>query len=109
MGIITAYDDESKCITVEYGGVAVVYDEATAEDLILAYACTVHKSQGSEYPVIIMPITTFHYFMLERNLLYTGVTRAKDYLFLCATKKALYMGIHNVNIKQRISRLAQKI
>ena len=109
VGIITAYDDESKCITVEYGGVAVVYDEATAEDLILAYACTVHKSQGSEYPVIIMPITTFHYFMLERNLLYTGVTRAKDYLFLCATKKALYMGIHNVNIKQRISRLAQKI
>lgn len=109
VGIITAYDDELKCITVEYGGVAVVYDEATAEDLILAYACTVHKSQGSEYPVIIMPITTFHYFMLERNLLYTGVTRAKDYLFLCATKKAIYMGIHNVNIKQRISRLAQKI
>jgi ATP-dependent exoDNAse (exonuclease V), alpha subunit - helicase superfamily I member len=55
------------------------------------------------------PITTFHYFMLERNLLYTGVTRAKDYLLLCATKKAIYMGIHNVNIKQRISRLSEKI
>jgi helicase, putative, RecD/TraA family len=109
VGIITSYDEENKTMMVDYSGVGVEYDDTTSEDLTLAYACTVHKSQGSEYPVVIMPIVTQHYFMLERNLLYTGVTRAKEYLILCATPKAINCGIRNVNIRHRVSRLALKI
>ena len=94
---------------VSFGDMSVEYNDTNSDDLVLAYACTVHKSQGSEYPVIIMPIVTQHYFMLERNLLYTGVTRAKEFLILCASPKAINCGIRNVNIKHRISRLKVKL
>lgn len=109
VGIITSYDEENKTMMVSFGDMSVEYNDTNSDDLVLAYACTVHKSQGSEYPVIIMPIVTQHYFMLERNLLYTGVTRAKEYLILCASPKAINCGIRNVNIKHRISRLKIKL
>lgn len=109
IGMIIEYDDENKTITVNYGDTNVIYDDISADDLVLAYACTIHKSQGSEYPVVILPVSTQHFFMLERNLLYTGVTRAKDYLFMSVDYKAMGMGIHKVNVKKRTSRLYDKI
>ena len=109
IGMIIEYDDENKTITVNFGDTNVIYDDISADDLVLAYACTIHKAQGSEYPVVILPVSTQHFFMLERNLLYTGVTRAKDYLFMSVDYKAMGMGIHKVNVKKRTSRLYDKI
>lgn len=109
IGFIESYDDENKTIIVDFNGFTVIYDDAAADDLVLAYACTIHKSQGSEYPVVILPVSTQHFFMLERNLLYTGVTRAKDYLFMVTDYKAMGMGISKVNVKKRTSRLDIKL
>ena len=109
IGIIESYDDENKTITVDYNGFAIIYDDVSADDLVLAYACTIHKSQGSEYPVVILPVSTQHFFMLERNLLYTGVTRAKEYLFMITDYKAMGMGISKVNVRKRTSRLNVKL
>ena len=105
IGIIEDYDDENKTITVDFNSASIIYDETAADDLVLAYACTIHKSQGSEYPVVILPISTQHFFMLERNLLYTAVTRAKEYLFMVIDYKAMGMGISKVNVKKRTSLL----
>lgn len=109
MGMIEEYDDENKTILVNFGSFSVIYDDEAADDLVLAYACTIHKSQGSEYPVVILPISTQHFFMLERNLLYTGVTRAKDYLFMITDYKAMGIGVSKVNVKKRVSRLSEKL
>lgn len=109
IGIIESYDDENKNIIVDFNGYSIIYDDVAADDLVLAYACTIHKSQGSEYPVVILPVSTQHFFMLERNLLYTGVTRAKEYLFMITDYKAMGMGISKVNVKKRTSRLDFKL
>ncbi|HAW71980.1 MAG TPA: ATP-dependent RecD-like DNA helicase, partial [Firmicutes bacterium] len=72
-------------------------------------AVSVHKSQGSEYPVVVMPVTTQHYIMLQRNLLYTAITRAKKMVVLVGTKKALFMSIKNNRIEDRRSLLAFRL
>jgi len=74
---------------------------------ILAYAVTVHKSQGSEYKVVIAPLTTQHYMMLQRNLLYTCVTRAKKIMILVGTKKAVFLAVKNNKITKRNTRLGE--
>ena len=76
---------------------------------MLAYAATIHKSQGSEYPVVVMPILMTHYVMLQRNLVYTGVTRAKKLLVIVGTKKALSMAVRNTSIDKRNTLLARRI
>ena len=76
---------------------------------MLAYAATIHKSQGSEYPVVVMPILMTHYVMLQRNLVYTGVTRAKKLLVIVGTKKALSMAVRNTSIDKRNTLLAKRI
>jgi exodeoxyribonuclease V alpha subunit len=77
--------------------------------LTLAYASTVHKSQGSEFPLVFMPLTSQHYIMLQRNLLYTGMTRAKKRLVLVADKKSIKRAVENDVIKKRFSMLADRI
>jgi exodeoxyribonuclease V alpha subunit len=76
---------------------------------VLSYAISVHKSQGNEYPVIILPITTQHYLMLQRNLLYTAVTRAKKMVVLIGTKKAISIAVRNNRIEERHSLLSRRI
>ena len=76
---------------------------------MLAYATTVHKSQGNEYPVVIMPITTQHFLMLQRNLLYTAVTRAKKMVVLIGTKKAVAIAVKNNKIDERNSLLGERL
>ena len=76
---------------------------------MLAYATTIHKSQGSEYPIVVMPVLMTHYVMLQRNLIYTGVTRAKKILVIVGTKKALAMAVRNVTVDKRNTLLAERL
>ena len=87
----------------------VIYQGQEIEELSLSYALSVHKSQGGEFPVVIMPITTQHYVMLQRNLLYTAVTRAKKMLVLVGTKQALAISIKNNKAQKRYGHLCERI
>ena len=78
---------EDRELSVQFDERLVVYDVAELDELVLAYATTIHKSQGSEYPIVVMPVLMTHYVMLQRNLIYTGVTRAKKALVLVSSKK----------------------
>ena len=77
--------------------------------MVLAYATTIHKSQGSEYPIVVMPVLMTHYVMLQRNLVYTGVTRAKKILVIVGTKKALAIAVRNVTVDKRNTMLAERL
>ncbi len=79
----------------------IIYDFSELDELMLAYAVTVHKSQGSEYPIVVMPVTMSHYIMLKRNLIYTGITRAKNLCVLLGQKQALYLGINTIDTTKR--------
>lgn len=93
-------------IEVDYSGVLVHYSNDELDEINLASAITIHKSQGSEFPVVIMPILTEHFMMLKRNLLYTGATRAKKMLILVAQQKAVKMAVKNNQVLERYSKLA---
>ena len=109
MGRITAIDTERGEVTVTYEGRPVPYDYPELDEIALAYAISVHKSQGSEYPAVIMPILTQHYILLQRNLIYTAVTRGKRLVIMVGTKKALAMGVNNNKIMHRYTNLAEMI
>ena len=85
------------------------YTFAELAELSLAYAISVHKSQGSEYPAVVIPIMTQHYIMLQRNLLYTAVTRAQQRVVLVGTTKALAIALHNDKPRRRLSGLAVRL
>ena len=89
IGTICKVDTEERELTVDFDGRKVVYDVTELDELSLAYAVTIHKAQGSEYPIVVMPFTMSHFVMLQRNLLYTGVTRAKKILVLIGERKAI--------------------
>ena len=108
LGFIRQIDEAEQEMVVAFDKM-VSYDFSDLDELILAYAITVHKSQGSEYPVVIMPLTTQHYVMLQRNLLYTAVTRAKELIVLIGTKKALAIAIKNNRVVQRNTKLARRL
>jgi len=87
----------------------VIYDYADLDELTLAYAVSVHKSQGSEYPVVVMPVLIQHYMLLQRNLIYTGVTRGRELVILVGTKKALAIGVRNNKTHKRFTRLKERL
>jgi len=109
IGAISKIDVEERTLEVVFDGRAVPYDIGETDELVLAYACTIHKSQGSEYPIVVMPLTMSHYVMLERNLLYTGITRAKKILVLLGEKRAIAMAVKNNNVMRRNTRLAARL
>lgn len=109
IGTISFLNLEDQELAVTFDGREVNYDFSDLDDLVLAYAISVHKAQGSEYPVIIIPVMTQHYLMLQRNLLYTAVTRAKKLVILIGTKKALAIAIKNNKVQQRYSHLADRL
>jgi exodeoxyribonuclease V alpha subunit len=97
-------------LTIKMDDLRVIqYDFSEADELVLAYAITVHKSQGSEFPAIVMPIITQHYIMLQRNLIYTGITRAMQLCVLIGNQKAIRIGLNNNQYMQRNSRLSDRI
>lgn len=109
MGQIILVDNEAKRFTVQFDIGVVEYQQQEADQLLLAYAVTVHKSQGSEFPVVIMPLLSQHYVMLQRNLLYTGMTRAKKLLILVGSRRALATAVNNNTPMQRQTMLANRL
>ncbi len=108
IGRIVEIDLEYQTVKVAFDHL-VSYDFTEMDELVLAYAISVHKSQGSEHKAVVMPITTQHYVMLQRNLLYTAVTRAKELLVLVGTKKALTLAVKNNRVMERHSWLSQRL
>lgn len=105
IGVITLINNNDQRLDVEFGNRLVQFEFSELDDVALAYAITVHKSQGSEYPCVIMPITTSQYVMLQRNLLYTAVTRASQMMILIGSRQALMMAINNKKSKRRYTSL----
>ncbi len=101
IGRVTGMDILQQTLTVSIDGAPVVYDFLEADELVHAFAISVHKSQGAEYPCVVMPVATQHYLMLQRNLLYTAVTRAKKVVILVGTRKAIRIAVQNNKTTQR--------
>jgi exodeoxyribonuclease V alpha subunit len=108
IGHINLIDLKDQKVIVDFD-MPVTYEFSELDEMVLAYATTVHKSQGSEFPVVIMPIVTQHYIMLQRNLLYTALTRARELMILIGTKKALGMAVRNNQVQERNTRLAERL
>lgn len=108
-GVVCAVNKEDRELEVDYDGRKVSYDTDDMDELVLAYAATIHKSQGSEYPIVVMPVTMGHYVMLQRNLLYTGVTRAKNIIVLVGDRRAVAHAIRNETTTSRNTLLAERI
>jgi exodeoxyribonuclease V alpha subunit len=109
IGKISFVDKKKEELTVNYYGRDVAYDFSELEELTLAYAISVHKSQGSEYIAVIVPIMTQHFALLQRNLLYTAITRGKKLVVLIGTKKALAIALKNDKPRKRLSGLAKRL
>jgi exodeoxyribonuclease V alpha subunit len=109
IGRIVAIDRELQEVVIDFDGRQVSYEFPELDELTLAYAISVHKSQGSEYPVVVMPILTQHFMLLQRNLLYTGITRGKRLVILIGTKKALAIAIKNNTPQKRYTMLKERL
>jgi exodeoxyribonuclease V alpha subunit len=107
LGFISAIDMEEAELLVDFDGRAVSYPFGEFDELTPAFATTIHKSQGSEYPAVVIPILTQHYTMLQRNLLYTGITRGKQLVVLIGQQKAIAMAVRNRQGRRRWSRLRE--
>lgn len=105
IGTIVDVDPEAATVVVAFDGRSVAYRTGELDTLVPAYAATIHKSQGSEYPAVIIPVLTQHYVMLQRNLIYTGVTRGKRLVVLVGQKRAVAIAVRNVSGKRRWSKL----
>ena len=105
IGRVTALDIVQQTITVSIDGAPVYYDFLEADELVHAFAISVHKSQGSEYTCVVMPVLTQHYLLLQRNLLYTAVTRAKELVILVGTRKAIAIAVKNNKVANRYTAL----
>src|SRR5207248_8850879 len=101
IGRITSIDAEEQTATADFDGRAVEYDFADLDELQLAYAVSIHKSQGSEYPAVVIPVHTQHYVMLQRNLLYTGITRGRKLVALVGSRQALWRAVTHAATKPR--------
>jgi exodeoxyribonuclease V alpha subunit len=109
IGVVSAVDRKHGLLEVDYDGRKVPYEPAEMDEVTLAYAISVHKSQGSEYPAVIVPITTEHYPMLQRHLLYTAMTRGEKVVVLVGSTKALRLALLNDKPRRRLSRLAERL
>jgi exodeoxyribonuclease V alpha subunit len=109
LGTVTAIDPVEQELTVRFDEGEIGYDFGNLDELSLAYALTIHKSQGSEYPAVIIPVHTQHYMMLQRNLLYTGITRGKRLVVLVGSRKALELAVTRQDTAHRYTRLRDRL
>ena len=107
LGFVQAVDPEAQELMLNFDGRLINYDFGEPDEIIPAYAVTIHKSQGSEYPAVVIPLSTQHYLMLRRNLIYTGVTRGKQLVVLVGQRKALAIAVKNSQAQRRWSKLNQ--
>ena len=109
LGIVASLDSEEDSVEVDFEGRMVLYEAADLGEIVLAYAITVHKSQGSEFPCVIIPLHTTHYPLLQRNLIYTAVTRGRNLVILVGSKKAINIAIHNDRVVKRFTLLKERL
>ena len=109
LGYIREVDTEERTLKVDFDGKWVEYDVTELDELTLAYATTIHKAQGSEYPIVVMPVLMTHFVMLQRNLIYTGITRAKKICVLIGATKALAYAVHNMSVLKRNTSLRERL
>ncbi len=109
LGRITNIDFEEQFVTIDFDGTPIDYEFSEMDEVVHAFAMSVHKSQGSEYRAVVIPLLTQHYLLLQRNLLYTAVTRARELVVLIGSKKAIAMAVRNNKIARRNTRLAQRL
>jgi len=105
IGFVRAVDQEAQEIAIDFDGKLVTYDFGELDEVSPAYATTIHKAQGSEYPAVVIPLSTQHYLMLRRNLLYTGITRARRLVVLVGQRKALAIAVKDSRSDSRWSKL----
>ena len=109
VGALDSIDEEAQLVHARFEERRVSYSIGELDELVHAYACTVHKSQGSEYPCVVMPLHTQHYSLLQRNLLYTAVTRGKKLVVLVGSRRALAIAVKNARSYERHTRLADRL
>jgi exodeoxyribonuclease V alpha subunit len=109
VGLVASIDPEEGAMTVRFDDREVPFDASDLDDLVLAYACTVHKSQGSEYPAVVIPLLTTHFVMLSKNLLYTAVTRGKRLVVLVYDPRALDLALSGRRREERRTHLAGRM
>ncbi len=109
IGRIMRIDAEAQEVVIAFDGREVAYDFTDLDEVVLAYAVSVHKSQGSEYPVVVMPVLIQHYVLLQRNLIYTGVTRGRKLVVMVGTKKAMAIAVRNNKTQMRYTHLAKRL
>ena len=109
IGRVVGIENEEQAIYVRYEDTVVKYEWSQLDELVLAYAISIHKSQGSEYPAVVVPILTQHYIMLQRNLLYTALTRAKRLVVLVGNRRAIAMAARNSRVQHRYTALAARL
>lgn len=109
LGYVESVNTEDRTLTVDFDGRSVEYDVTELDELTLAYATTIHKAQGSEYPIVVLPVLMTHYVMLQRNLIYTGITRAMKICVLIGATKALACAIRNQAVLKRNTKLKERL
>ena len=109
IGMVTSADQNKERLEVNFEGRMVAYEFSELDELSLAYAISVHKSQGSEYPAVVIPLMTQHFPLLQRNLLYTAITRGKHLVVLVGNRRAVDIALGNDKPRLRASRLARRI
>jgi exodeoxyribonuclease V alpha subunit len=109
LGIISEIDTTELEVIIQFDERYITYDYADLNEIALAWSISIHKSQGSEYPVVILPLYLQHYIMLSRNLVYTGLTRAKQLAIIIGSQKAIAIAVKQRNLRQRYTRLAERL
>ena len=109
IGRIISVDQEQNEIAVLFDDRSIPYEAAELDELVPAYAISVHKSQGNEYPAVILPLLTQHYMLLQRNLLYTAITRGRKLVVLVGTRRAIAMAVKRAQARRRITTLAERL
>jgi exodeoxyribonuclease V alpha subunit len=109
IGTISRIDPDEREVVITFDGRDVVYDFHQLDELSPAYAITIHKSQGSEFPAVVLPIAMAHYLLLQRNLLYTGMTRGKRFVVITGQKKAMARAVHSKQATERHSALFERL
>ena len=109
IGRVISVDSEERELVVEFSGRRIVMESDDLEELTPAYACTIHKAQGSEYPAVVIVLHSQHHIMLQRNLLYTAITRGRKLVIIVGSRRALRRAVENAEIRSRYTLLAERL